>query len=211
MQHWPKVKLMPKCLGLKLSNDTSGVCVAAVLRELQMMHVSTEHKQRVWTKWPVLPCTLIFIQSGVNKFNCWDFKFFTDVNRICVAAVLRKFWCLKVVYADFWIAPKNVGGLWAHPQQESWGPYPWRGGRGSQALLLAKKIAFHYWKSDLKMRFFVSQAGVCSLLHCTVYHDTVHNIFARPWAALTFLYGPTPISHPKWWTWTRQRSIWITW
>ncbi len=70
IQHCPKVKLMSKHLCLKLSNYARRVCVAAVLRELQMMHVSTEHQQRVWTKWPVLPYTLIFIQSGVNKFKC---------------------------------------------------------------------------------------------------------------------------------------------
>ena len=60
------------------------------------------------------------------------------------------------------VVAKNVGCLWAHPQQESWGPYPQRGGRGSWALLLAKKIAFHYWKSDLKMRFF------CLSSRCTL-------------------------------------------
>ncbi len=50
MQHCPNAKLKPNCIGLKLPNGASRVCVAALLMELQMIHISTEHEQRVWTK-----------------------------------------------------------------------------------------------------------------------------------------------------------------
>ncbi len=102
------------------------------------------------------------------EFDCWGFKFFQDVNRICVTVVSRKLWCLKEVHTDFWTAPQNVGSLWAHPLQESSGPYPQRGGRESHALLLAKQY-ISLLKSDLKMPFFLSfkqvYAHFCTALY----------------------------------------------
>ncbi len=74
VQHCPNVRLMPNCLFLKLPNHIKLFCVAAAFRKLQTVHVSTEHKQEGWTKWPVLHLTLLFIRSAVNKFNCQGFQ-----------------------------------------------------------------------------------------------------------------------------------------
>ncbi len=168
----------------KLSTDASRVCVAAVLRELQMMHVSTEHKQRVWTKWPALPYTLIFILSGVDKFYCWGFKFFKDVKRICVAAVLRKLWCVKVLHADFW-TNKTAGwklGVWGAcssggpggsgpsggikgGRRPQWGDY-----RGATAPF-NKKGHILELKKALKINFSVFSAAVRSLVAPTVHNN----------------------------------------
>ncbi len=66
------------------------------------------------------------------------------------------------MWADFWTAPQNVGGLWAHPQQESWGPYPQRGGRGSWALLQAKKVCISLLKKWPQNVIFLSFKQVCA-------------------------------------------------